>query len=421
MKHVYKMLPVSVYDIPGLEQWLEEQALDGLFPVHLGTYASFRRDGTPGTRFRLEAFGRAGAELSEEQRELYRQAGWEYAMTVGQGFYLFYSTDPAAPELHTDLVTQGLSLDRLARQLRRLRLHHILFPILLAAVLAAGVLLPVSRFDVQPDRWALLPLLLLHVFDPALFLPVCALAFLYFIDLRDTRRLLGLHRRLKAGLSPLPSPGPSRAVVWENWCKLFLGVVVIVLIGGTFLSKLSVGPFAQEIPLDHFSQPYVALNDLEAEPVVSWDTLYPEDADSYHRDANTAHRSFSLLAPVWYDVSQRAYSLQPSFYVSTYSPAPENDRQRYSPTLDMTYVQLTFPGLSQTMASSLLSRMRLVNCYWTYEQVDYPGADLVILAREERRVWQLAALVRDGQIAVFRYGGREDLASHLDDLAQVFR
>ena len=42
MKTVRKIIPVSLYDIPGLEAWLEKQAGEGLFPVRLGRWASFR-------------------------------------------------------------------------------------------------------------------------------------------------------------------------------------------------------------------------------------------------------------------------------------------------------------------------------------------------------------------------------------------
>ncbi|MEM5780578.1 MAG: DUF2812 domain-containing protein, partial [Lawsonibacter sp.] len=131
MKHVYQMIPVSLYDIPGLERWLEEQADRGLFPVHLGSYASFRRDGVPGTRFRLEPFGKTGTEPTPEQLELYREWGWAYALSLRRAYYLFYAVDPAAPELYTDLVTRGQSLDRLAKKSRLGKWHHILYPILL--------------------------------------------------------------------------------------------------------------------------------------------------------------------------------------------------------------------------------------------------------------------------------------------------
>ena len=63
MSMIRKIIPVSLYDIPGLEGWLEEQASQGLFPTSLGSWAVFEDRGLPGTRFRLDPFAnRAGEE-----------------------------------------------------------------------------------------------------------------------------------------------------------------------------------------------------------------------------------------------------------------------------------------------------------------------------------------------------------------------
>ena len=62
MSMIRKIIPVSLYDIPGLEGWLEEQASQGLFPTSLGSWAVFEDRGLPGTRFRLDPFAnRTGA------------------------------------------------------------------------------------------------------------------------------------------------------------------------------------------------------------------------------------------------------------------------------------------------------------------------------------------------------------------------
>ena len=52
MKKIRTFLPLSIYDIPGIEHWLEEQANAGLFPVYLNSWATFEPTGIPGTRFR---------------------------------------------------------------------------------------------------------------------------------------------------------------------------------------------------------------------------------------------------------------------------------------------------------------------------------------------------------------------------------
>ena len=92
MKTIRKFIPVSLYDIPGLEAWLEEQADAGLFPTHLGSWAAFTDTGVPGTRFRLDPFANRqgeGLEPTAEKLELYRQAGWEYAFRIGRAYFLF--------------------------------------------------------------------------------------------------------------------------------------------------------------------------------------------------------------------------------------------------------------------------------------------------------------------------------------------
>lgn len=96
MKKVRKMLPVSIADISGLENWLEEQANQGLFPVRNGSWATFTPTGVPGTRFRIEPYGKSSDAPTEEQLALYRNAGWEYAFAIGSSYYfLFYTTDPS--------------------------------------------------------------------------------------------------------------------------------------------------------------------------------------------------------------------------------------------------------------------------------------------------------------------------------------
>ena len=50
-------MPVSLYDVVGLEAWLNQQGAKGLFPKTVGeTYARFhKQDVPPGARFRLAA------------------------------------------------------------------------------------------------------------------------------------------------------------------------------------------------------------------------------------------------------------------------------------------------------------------------------------------------------------------------------
>lgn len=405
MGKVYKIIPVSLYDMPGLERWLEDMADAGLFPTHIGAYASFTREGRPGTRFRLDPFGKSGSEPTGEQLELYRRAGWEYVCNVGRIFYLFHTADPAAPELHTDLVTLGQSLDRLAKRVRRAKWHHILYPLLLPLIFLLPQLLPASRFDVQPKQFGQFAITLLGLSSPGFLFFLAFMVFTFIHEIREFRYLLALHRNLKDGLPPPSSPVPGKKILRYNAALLLLLPVSILSLVWIFLWR-------DTVPLEEFDQPYIALADLEETPMATYKELF--GSPTSHSDENLVKRDCSILAPVWYTVEQTGYDAEHSPSSMGFSTNPENDLLCYSPDLEMTYVQLTLPSMARMVAESQLDRMRLINLYWEYEEIEYPGLDFVILGETAGGAWQMAALAKDGRVAVFRYGGREKLADHLD-------
>lgn len=415
MAVIRKIIPVSLYDISGLEHWLEEQASQGLFPTSLGSWATFEDRGVPGTRFRLDPFSNRageGLEPAPEKLELYRAAGWEYAFRVGRAYFLFYTTDPQAPELFSDYQSQGLSLDRLVRGLRSYRRRRLVLWGLLGVLLLAVLFLGHS-YDVQPDNFVRLPLLLLYAFDPILLLLLAGLCFYTLpIDRRDRKTLLDTYNALKEGLPPPPSPGPSRRIVRENIAALVLLPVLVPLV--LYLQfgdcRLTAGPVAE------FSSPYISLYDLEQVPLGPYETVYRHNSGL--NSENVARRSRSLLAPVWYEVSQDLDALQPGRKSNYYSADPHGGEYTYSPNLDMTYFH-TLPILARPVARAQLDSYRLVNLYWSYEEVDWPGTDFVILATVEDDPWQMAAVGRGGRVAVYQYAGVEKLADHLDLLTDL--
>ena len=84
----------------------------------------------------------------------------------------------------------------------------------------------------------------------------------------------------------------------------------------------------------------------------------------------------------------------------------------------MTYFH-TLPILARPVARAQLDSYRLVNLYWSYEEVDWPGTDFVILATAEKKTWQMAAVGRGGRVAVYLYAGVEKLSDHLDLLTDL--
>ena len=412
MKKLRKLLPVSLYDIPGLEGWLEEQADRGLFPEYLGSWVTFAPTALPGTRFRLEPWGREGTEPSEEQLALYRQAGWEYALPVGRAYFLFYTADPEAVELYTDPQSRGLSLERVERWLRSYRRSRAVFCVLLAALLVWAVFFSGSKWDVQPDPLARLPLLLLELFHPFVLLALTVMIFFARQSRRDYRILAETCRALEESLPPPPSPGPNKAFVREQLLALVL--TAAFLTGQCLMILYNRGLFA--VPAESFTRPHITLQELEDVELASYEALF--GPSSFHEGENRAENHSSLLAPVWYTVTQKGYLAADGDYAGT-SPDSQGGKYRYAPSLDAAYFHLLFPALARPVARSQMDQDRAVNVRWTYRELSYPGLDFVILATEPDGIYQGLALGKGGRVAVYHYGGAERLSDHLERLAEM--
>lgn len=146
MKLIYRLAPCPAYETAKIQQWLEDMSADGLLLQQSGLanawgVYSFRQAPPCDVRYRLEAVQtpsglRNGFNSSPslEILDLALELGWEFLGKCG-AFYIYRSTDPKAPELHTEAETQAISLDFICRQQRTVLLYLaiewlIVFPIL---------------------------------------------------------------------------------------------------------------------------------------------------------------------------------------------------------------------------------------------------------------------------------------------------
>lgn len=417
MKKVRKILPLSIYDIPGIERWLEEQANAGLFPVFLNSWVTFTLTGVPGTRFRLVAKEGKGLSMSPEQMELYQNAGWQYASSAAGIYFLFYTTDPKAVEIYSDWESRGVSLQPLKKRLASYRRRKLAVYSVLAAALIWALFFFESKYDVQPDHFSRLTLILLELFQPAVLLLFLCAAWIWKQNRRDERLLRRICDALTQGIAPPPSRGPSKAIVRD---QIIMIALVIPLAAFIIIDQFDLLNPWDRIPIDNFSAPYLSIQSIEQEPVLPWEDLFNEAPPSGEPE-NYAEKKFSLLSPVWYSVSQEAYSPQSGIKENYFSPKPENGMERYAPDLDGTYCHLLLPSLARPAAEAQLDAYRLVNLEWDYEELSYPGLDFVIHATETNGIWQMLAIGRNNSIAVFRYAGREWLPDHLRILSEAVK
>ena len=283
----------------------------------------------------------------------------------------------------------------------------------LIAVIAWLLFFYKSKFDVQPNNLAYLPIVLLQIFNPVFLVFIIAQIFIFRKNGRDLRLLKNSCKALKEGLAPPPSAGPSKKIVWENAMSLVAIIPIAILILGQYSAPYS------NIPLDDFKRPYIEIQAMESTPVYQWNDLFEDPPFRNSQGTYYADVEYSLLAPSWYSVTQEAYSPQNGTRGNVFSKDPENGANRYSPELEMTFFNLLIPPMAQSVAEAQMEQYRLVNLRWSYEYVDYSDLDFVIITNEPNEIWQMAALGKGGNVAVFRYGGQEKLRDHLDLLSTL--
>ena len=142
-KQRWVLVPCPDYDVPAMESWLEEQAMQGLFlskddGFFLGL-ACFESGAPRRVRYRLDAVPKekAFSEFDEKKQAaiaLAEEMGWEF-VAEWKEFLIYRCGDAHLPELNTDPAVQALSLKRvqnaLADRVFSACYYLFLYPILL--------------------------------------------------------------------------------------------------------------------------------------------------------------------------------------------------------------------------------------------------------------------------------------------------
>lgn len=375
MSYTLRINPVAPYDGPGMERWLERLAAQGLFPGRIGDGFCWLRKGDPKTRrYRLAPMGSRRDPDLEVRKDLYHEAGWDYAGTWSV-FHLFFTEDPAAPEPYSDGESRLAALDSLDRALKRAHIR-------VAIVHGLALLLFLWAIVLRPE---FLPMLLL------MELPTTALVWVIWADVSGIlgrRKLRALRKTLAQGGTPVPDrPRPRR-----NAAFAVLSTVALLAIALGLLVQRGVFPQA-EVP--------------GLPSITAIETTYPCQVD----ERDTQCLGFTLFVP--YQVRTEEDG------IGGYQP-PEDRRLStlngyYHPSLDSVTLHVTLPFLTETAARAQMEMDRIQNLSWREERLDCPGADFAILW-ESGEQFQMLALGKGGKAVVYRYRGAETLRDHLTAL-----
>ncbi len=144
---VKKPVPCSIYDIRGIQEWLDEMARQGLFLKEVNPRfdrAEFEVGDPAPVRYRLDPVARKGEEEDDEHIALYAQMGWNYVDRVARWYYIFSCVDPEASELYSDYQSLSLAMDGLVRRDFR---NHVLLALSLLAVLLLMLFFPTPAYN----------------------------------------------------------------------------------------------------------------------------------------------------------------------------------------------------------------------------------------------------------------------------------
>lgn len=402
MKSVYKLTPVSDYDIQGLESWLQDMALRGLY---LKKYRQLFCTFTPGparkTRYRIEPHRRyLDDDLPCAMLELYEEYGWECVGDINREMLIFSTQDENAPELHTDPAIQGEQWKKLYKKARRATITTPLLTLLI--IWCAGVQLfehgtPITNFITTVSLPLVLLCICLLVSLPSVFAQKRDLGLI----LRQLEEGVPLEHRAPYPKRNLSSPAYFTVVVFL-WIALILGQCILPLTGGKLQSLSALQDF-----------PLLSLSQVEGEEFIPISTA----SEGYVDYTNFTRQEHYLLCwNSWEAVQSGAWigeELWNRMEVNWYDlPAP-----------------LSF--LTQPLAKEQLEHsMALDEDIWwradpseggTWRITQYPeaGADYLVVARREGTAFQTAAAALGDKVVLVQYTGRGDLSQHLNDIVAM--
>ncbi len=299
-KRRWTLVPCPDYDVPAMESWLEEQAMQGLFlskedGFFLGL-ACFETGSPKRVRYRLDAIPKekAFSEFDENKQAaiaLAGEMGWEF-VAEWREFLIYRCDDARLPELNTDPAVQALSLKRvqkaLADRVFSTCYYLFLYPILLSVLREPEILLGVLTLGTL----RLLALILVTVL-------------LAWGAVRDWRRLRKLRKHLQAGGRIEHTNGwrdeKNRCLAGKIVRPILTAVWLVLLV--SFLAAPRLHPDAPAI--DVSEAPLPTLSDFADFPV-------DETDDGYELTLAETH---DLLAPEIYNLYERSGG---AIYVADY-------------------------------------------------------------------------------------------------------
>ena len=367
-KKVRKLLVVDRWHIGEHESWFSDMASDGFHLKKIGwLFAHFEKGDPKEMRYRIDTS--TSRTISEEEKELYRQAGWEYVTKFGE-FTLFSSvTELNAPELHTDSAEQAQTLKSFNNKIKN-------------STIALGVMALVL-IGMQFALWNLLagPTFSLVEGGAITYISTSLLfsGFVYKM-VRDVFSIRKLRNHLKEG-RPINHNASWRS---SRRVKMTFNIAVILLVAvGAVIPWIQIFiDRTENLPLKSSDLPFVRLADIEQNA----NLVREESFDEENRDRlNEYHYHWSPFAPLQYETNESGIIPDEVW---------EDDSGAYSPSIRTQVYRLTFPLMSENLIKDLMTKY------------DYRYLEDAPIRQESEDFDTLFILETDGETEVYAAKGK---------------
>lgn len=400
MRHIYKLTPVSLYDIRGVESWLEDMAKRGLALKWLRpTLSTFEREPGRPARYRIEPFRRTAADdIPQAMLDLYQDFGWDFVCDTPE-LLVFSTQSPDAPEPHSDPELQGALWRKLYRSKRRSFWLSALLSLVVAVCAGAGLFqngTPVLNLLTTSVLWS--------------FVVLAAMLYALPQSWADVQRLALIVQQLEEGV-----PLEHRAVYpRRRWSGAAYTAAAVVLLAVLVLSQWVLPFTGGDIrPLEELTAfPVLSLAEVEGEGFIpthytfdSYPSLDPDGQVRQKDYGNFCDLEHYLLCWNQWDVIQ------------TGDIEPEDWRR-----MEIQWYDLPAPlaSLSVPLARELLdSAMDLdqdiwwtenSGAVWTVEYIPDQTAGFLAFASRADGGFHIAAAAAGDKAVLVKYTGQRNLA-----------
>lgn len=352
---VEKPIPCSIYDIRGIQEWLDEMARSGLFlrEVNRRFDRAVFEEGDPApVRYRLDPAARKKKE-DDEHIALYAQMGWQYVDRVPKWYSIYSCGDPEAPELYSDYQSLSLAVDGLVRRDFR---RHVLLALALLAVLPFALLFPTPAYNFQNLLLWERPRDVFFMVSYPILLVLC-LPLLIF----ESRRMRNIRDTLAQGLPLKAGKRRNKPPWYVIWALSYIPIFVLPRVlfpdvgwdvcgleeralahpwpTAAQIEAVGASPLAEEPVIDG----YIQYNDSPFAPVQEEVHRYRAASSNYLSDLSVNIRYVRACSP---QIARRLYPMERDRQFK-YLEDRQSARYTYRVTELGSFVPKDWPGLEQ--------------------------------------------------------------------------